>query len=139
MKECGKMAMWGVVLALAVALLLPGAAAAKHNPGEVFTCVPDAKFEKSVAPEAALEEISCEFKQYEGYETLHFKVVIKNVTDKDQRYRVNIFLDNGKAAGGLIPTKGKLKAGESATFVYPILQMESEPDSVVLNIRTTGD
>ena len=55
----------------------------------------------------------------------------------DQRYRVNIFLDNGKAVGGLIPVKGTVKAGESASFVYPILQMETEPEAVTLNIRTT--
>jgi hypothetical protein len=137
MRAPQKLVMWGVLVMAAAGLLLSGCAGAKHKPGEVFACVPDAKLEKSVAPEAQLEVFTCQFKKYEGYETLHFKVGIKNVSDKDQRYRVNIFLDNGKSAGGFIPTKGTVKAGESASFEYPILQMETEPEEVTLNIRTT--
>lgn len=131
-------AAWAVLLVALAGLALSGCAGAKHKPGEVFVCVPDAKLEKTIAPEAQLEEFSCQFKKYEGYETLHFKVTLKNVSNADQRYRVNIFLDNGKAVGGLIPTKGAVKAGESASFMYPVLQMETEPKTVTLTVRTTG-
>ena len=137
MRAPQKITLWGVLLLAAAGLLLSGCARAKHKPGEMFACVPDARLEKSIAPEAQLEEFSCQFKKYEGFETLHFKVTIKNISAKDQRYRVNIFLDNGKAAGGLIPTKGAVKPGASASFEYPILQMETEPKAVTLNIRTT--
>ena len=133
------MAAWAVLLMAMAGLTISGCAGAKHKPGEVFACVPDAKLEKTIAPEAQLEEFSCEFKKYEGFDTLHFKVTVKNTSSKDQRYRVNIFLDNDKAVGGLIPRKGMLKAGESGSFVYPVLQMETEPKAVTLNIRTTSD
>ena len=140
MKNCRKMSI-GLVLLLAAGLLLSGCAGAKHKPGEVFTCVSDENLDKSISPEAELAEFSCEFKKWEQKDTLHFKVAIKNVSDKEQRYRVNIFLDNGKAVGGLIPrktNKGLVKPGETASFVYPVGGMEVEPKQVTLMISTIG-
>jgi hypothetical protein len=78
-------------------------------------------------------------KKYEGSQTLHFKVTVRNVTDKPQRYRVHIFLDNGKAVGGLIPNNvknGLVKPGSNASFVYPVTGMPGKPESVMLRITT---
>ena len=76
---------------------------------------------------------------YGGAETLHFKVAVKNVTDQPQRYKVNLFLDNGKAVGGLIPSttkKGLVKPGETDSFVYPVKGMDHQAKSVMLRIST---
>ncbi|MBW1776534.1 MAG: hypothetical protein JRI76_12990 [Deltaproteobacteria bacterium] len=111
------------------------------NAPESFACVPDQALEKDISPEAELAELTCFFKKYEGMETLHFKVGVKNVSSNDQRYRVNLFLDNGKAVGGLIPRKtkkGLVKPGTTATFVYPVSQMPRQPKSVLLRIRTVS-
>ena len=106
---------------------------------DCFPCVAESQLEKTVAPEAELETFSCLFKKWEGSKTLHFKVVIKNVSDKAQRFRVNIFLDNDKAVGGLIPRKtkkGLIEPGKTGSFVYPVKGMEDKPKSLILKIKT---
>ena len=108
---------------------------------ETFPCVAEAKLDKEIASEAQLEELSCFFKRWEGSDNLHFKVAIKNVSDQPQRFRVNIFLDNGKAVGGLIPRKtgkGLVKPGETAKAVYPVAQMPKQPKAITLKIGTVG-
>ena len=104
-------------------------------------CVADDQLEKTIAAEAELETLACLFKEWEGSKTLHFKVVIKNKSDKAQRFRVNIFLDNGKAVGGLIPRKtkkGLIEPGQSGSFVYPVKGMQTKPKSLILKISTMG-
>jgi hypothetical protein len=128
----------GVLLALCC-IAWPAAAAASEAEPETFACVADDTLEKDVAPEAALEGFSCLFKKWEGSETLHFKVAVKNVSAEPQRFKVNIFLDNGKAVGGLIPRKtkdGLVPAGGSASFIYPVKAMNEKPGAVVLKIST---
>jgi hypothetical protein len=112
------------------------------NAPETFACVPDSQLMKQIAPEAELAEFSCSFKKWEGNETLHFKVGVKNVSNTPQRYRINIFLDNGKAVGGLIPrktAKGLVAPGTTQTFEYPVSQMPRQPKSVELYIRTVAE
>jgi hypothetical protein len=109
------------------------------NAPETFPCVADNNLMKQIAPEAELTEFSCSFKKWEGSDTLHFKVGVKNVKDTPQRYRVNIFLDNGKAVGGLIPrktAKGLVAPGTTQTFEYPVSGMPKQPKSIELYIRT---
>ncbi|MBW2103245.1 MAG: hypothetical protein JRH05_11335 [Deltaproteobacteria bacterium] len=120
-------------------LLLGGCAAQKPKPGEPFSCVAPGKLEKQIVPEASLQEFSCFFKKWKGSETLHFKVAVKNVSTGPRRFRVNIFLDNGKAVGGLIPRKtkkGLVKPGQTASFIYPVKGMDEKPGAVTLIIRT---
>ncbi len=108
---------------------------------DCFPCVAEDQLEKTVAPEAELETFSCLFKKWEGSKTLHFKVAIKNKSDKAQRFRVNIFLDNGKAVGGLIPRKtkkGLVEPGKSGSFVYPVKGMAAKPKSFILKVSTAG-
>ena len=69
---------------------------------------------------------------------LHFKVGVKNVSGQPQRFRVNIFLDNDKAIGGLIPRKtkkGLVKPGATASFVYPVKGMSDKANAVTLLIK----
>lgn len=122
----------GAILALGTAPVL----AAQSAP-ETFACVAGDQLEKDVAPEAALEDFSCYKKQWAGAETLHFKVAVKNVSDKPQRYRINIFLDNGKAVGGLLPRKvkkGLIQPGQTASFSYPVQGVSEPPGRVLLKI-----
>ncbi len=92
-----------------------------------------------MSPEAELTGLDCFFKDYKGVKSLHFKVTLKNTSDQPQRYRVNLFLDNGKAVGGLIPRKGKppvVKPGEEASFTYPVKGMSEPAGEVLLLVKT---
>jgi hypothetical protein len=127
------------IIAVLACLIVVGCAGPKPKPGEIFPCAADSKIEKSIAPEAELTDFSCMLKNWEGSDTLHFNVAIKNVSEQPQRYRVNIFLDNGKAVGGLIPRKtatGLVEAGQTASFVYPVSGMARAPKSIELMIKT---
>ena len=145
MKKSHGVATLLVIFMGAIALLLTGCAGKGYTPGtapESFPCVPDSKLEKDIAPEAALEDLSCSFNKYEGKDTLHFNVAVKNVSDKPQRYRVNLFMDNGKAVGGLIPrtTKGGLvEPGKSMSFKYPVVDMPVSPKAMTLIIKTVSE
>ncbi len=130
------------ICTLAACLITAGCAGPAPKPGEAFPCAADSKIEKTIAPEAELVDFSCMMKKWEGIDTLHFNVMLKNISDQPQRYRVNIFLDNGKAVGGLIPrktAKGLVAPGETAGFVYPVGGMTCAPDSIELLIKSIGD
>ena len=139
MQKASRTSKWLWVLLVMTAVALAGCLGPQHKPGEVFPCVADGKLDKTIAAEASLEEFSCVFKKWEGADTLHFKVALKNVSSEPQRYKVNIFLDNGKAVGGLIPRKtkkGLVQPGATASFVYPVKNMTKEPKGITLNVRT---
>jgi len=131
-------------LMVSACLLFAGCAGKGYTPGtapDSFPCVPESKLEKEIAPEAALESLSCSFKKYEGKDTLHLTVAVKNVSDKPQRYRVNLFMDNGKAVGGLIPRttkKGLVAPGQSQSFDYPVVDMPQSPKAMTLIIKTAS-
>ncbi len=130
---------WLLVILVASGLALAGCAGAKPKPGEVFSCVAEGKLDKTIAPEAQLEDFSCVFKEKWGSETLHFNVAVKNVSNTDQRFKVNIFMDNGKAVGGLLPRKtkkGLVKPGQTVKFVYPVKDMPEKPKAITLMIKT---
>jgi hypothetical protein len=128
-----------IFVALLACLVLPGCAGKRIKPGEVAPCVPEAKLEKEISPEARLEDLSCTLKKWEGSDTLHFSVTVKNISSRPRRYRVHIFLDNGKAVGGLIPRKtkkGLVEPGQSASFEYPVKGMVCLPGSLTVVIQT---
>lgn len=133
---------WFIVIVAAASLSLGAGAGVKANAAEgEFACAQEGKISKEISPEAQLDGFSCFFKRFEGAQALHFKVAVKNVSDKPQRFRVRIFLDNGKAVGGLIPRKikkGLVKPGQTATFVYPVGGMTDKPGSIDLYITTMG-
>ena len=122
-------------------MALAGCAGPKPKPGEVFSCVKEGKLEKTIAAEAQLEDFSCVFKKWKGHVVLHFNVAIKNVSSEEQRFKVNIFLDNGKAVGGLLPRKtkkGLVKPGQTAKFVYPVKGMDKKAKAIMLMVKTMG-
>ena len=107
-----------------------------------FACVAADKLEKNIVAGAELEPLVCFFAPYEGKNVLHFKVGVKNATDQAQRFRVNLFLDNGKAVGGLIPVKtkaGLVKPGETGRFVYPVTGMTDKPAAVTVRVSAISE
>lgn len=104
-------------------------------------CISEGNIDKSISSAAELTDFSCAFKKYEGAEVLHFNVALKNVTNGPQRFRIHIFLDNGKAVGGLIPrtTKGGLvEPGQTASFEYPVNGMAGLPQEIILIVTTVA-
>jgi hypothetical protein len=69
------------IIAVLACLIFVGCAGPKPKPGEVFPCAADSKIEKTIAPEAELTDFSCILKKWEGSDTLHFNVALKNVSD----------------------------------------------------------
>jgi len=142
MKQCKELLSWFIVIGAAVCLCLGAGVGAMANAAKgEFACAQEGKISKEISPEAQLDGFSCFFKRFEGVQALHFKVALKNVSDKPQRYRVRIFLDNGKAVGGLIPRKtkkGLVKPGQTVTFVYPVGRMTTKPESLELYVTTMG-
>lgn len=138
----GLLAIAAMVLAGCQSAMEPAApAAAKPAAKAAMTtaCAPQGKLETQVSPEAKLASLDCYFDQYKKVKSLHIKVAVTNTSDKPQRYRVNIFLDNGKAVGGLIPRttkKGLVKPGETQGFTYPVQGMETAPAGMTVLIKT---
>ncbi len=124
-----------------VLCLLGGVGAEVHAAEAGSACAPEEQISKEICPEAQLVSLSCFFKRWEGVNTLHFEVSLKNISDQPQRFRVNIFLDNGKAVGGLIPRKtkkGLIPPQKTVSFVYPVKDMTSKAKAIDIRITTMG-
>jgi hypothetical protein len=138
-----RVTLW-LVLSLAVASLMLAGCAGLEGPKpaakvSTFPCAGKGKLVRAIAPEAKLLDFSCSFGKYKGTKSLIFHVKLKNVSKQPQRYRVNIFLDNGKAVGGLLPRKtkkGLVKPGATISFKYPIKGMATKPGAVTLIVKT---
>lgn len=132
---------WLLLVIAAGMLALAGCTTTQKapKPGEVFSCAAESDMTRTIAPEASLEKFSCVMKKWEGRETLHFLVAVKNISPEDQRFKVNIFLENGKAVGGLLPRKtkkGLMKPGQVLEFVYPVKGVGHSPGKIDLLIKT---
>ncbi len=139
MNQCKIKFSWLLLVFAAGVLAFTGCMTAKPTPGEIFSCAKDSDVNKIIAPEAALENFTCVLKKWDGEDTLHFNVAVKNISNEDQRFKVNIFLENGKAVGGLLPRKtkkGLIKPGETAEFTYPVKGVNGYPGKIDLFIKT---
>ncbi len=128
---------WLLLIFAAGVLFLTGTMTA--NAEEVFPCAKDSDLNKIIAPEASLEDFSCVMKKWKGENTLHFNVAVKNISKEDQRFKVNIFLESGKAVGGLLPRKikkGLIKPGGTAKFTYPVKGVAGAAGKIDLIIKT---
>jgi hypothetical protein len=131
--------LWTLLISATLLIALTGCMKEQPKPGELFTCAKDSDIDKTVAPEASLEDFSCMIKKWDGENTLHFNVAVKNISNEDQRFKVNIFLENGKAVGGLLPRKiknGLIKPGQTAKFTYPVKGEHGSPGDIELFIKT---
>ncbi len=104
-------------------------------------CAPKGKLVRAITPDAKLVAFKCFFKPYKKVKSLHFMVKLRNVSDQPQRFRVNIFLADGRAVGGLVPRKtkkGLIKPGAEASFTYPVKGLATPPTGVTLIVKTMG-
>jgi len=133
-----------VLLVCALALAGCASSSSMTTPpaaSSALSCAEAGSIDAQVAPEAEVVGLDCYIKDYKGVPSLHFDVKVKNVSSADQRYRVNFFLDNGKAVGGLLPDKGKppvVKPGMEASFSYPVKGMAEKAGNVTLLIKTVS-
>lgn len=140
-----KVMLMGLMAALtALALTLGGCATmekelAKPAPVKTVACALQGKLVRAVAPEAKLVGLECMHETFDGVKSLAVKVSLMNVSKEDQRFRVNIFLDNDKAVGGLIPRKtkkGLVKPGATAGFTYYFKGQSTPPSGMTLIVKT---
>ncbi|HOP48765.1 MAG TPA: hypothetical protein PK874_13985 [Desulfobacteraceae bacterium] len=99
-----------------------------------------ADIEWQITPEAEVTEFNCETGTHAEEPSLIFTVGVKNISHKPLRYRVNIFLlDMDKAAGHLVPRKGKppvLEPGKSQSVKIPFIKTTDMPKKVLVVIKT---
>jgi hypothetical protein len=125
-------------MALIIAALGLGGCAAVQKDWGLGCCQP---MVESIAPEAELVSLTCEQKKFDGVDSVWFHVAIKNISQSDQRFRINIFLDNGKGVGGLLPRKtkkGLVKPGAVAKFSYPAKGVAQIPAEMMVIIKTVS-
>lgn len=134
---------WWVLLAIGIlTLVCPLSATASETKGapEVVAC--DARIEWQVAPEARITSFECALGNHKGKPALIFKAGVQNVTDRALRYRLNIFLmDMDKAAGHLIPRKGKppaLKPGAAQTVKVPFILTTEMSKEIMVVVKPLG-
>ncbi|MCF8033834.1 MAG: hypothetical protein K9K66_17460 [Desulfarculaceae bacterium] len=145
-----KVMLFGLMAMAALALALGGCATmekadaklkkelAKPAPVKPGPCAIQGKLVRAIAPEAKLVGLTCMHKNFDGVMSLAVKVSLKNVSKEPQRYRVNIFLANDKAVGGLIPRKtkkGLVKPGATASFTYFFKGQEKTPLGMTLIVK----
>jgi hypothetical protein len=70
---------------------------------------------------AEITRVAYYFEEYKGAPRLHMEVTIKNTSEKMKRFRLNIFLPEGPAGGGMYPRKGEgIEAGKDHKRVFPM-------------------
>jgi hypothetical protein len=125
----------GIILAVAVCVgfvLISGCATApKKGGGPIATL--------KVCPSAEITTLKYSMKKskFIGGLKFHMKVGIKNISDKEKRYRVSIFLPEGVSSGGFYPRKGKppvLKPGEEKVREFPMF-FDRVPDTVTIKVE----
>jgi hypothetical protein len=100
----------------------------------------DAKITWEVVKEAKLNQFDCALGESGGQPALIFTVGLENASDKPQRYRVNIFLeDMDKGFGHLVPAKGNppvLEPGKSDTVKIPFIGTDKESKKILVMVKT---
>jgi hypothetical protein len=98
------------------------------------------EIEWDVIKEAKLTQFDCALGQYDGQASLIFTVGLENPSDKPLRYRLNIFLeDMDKAAGSLVPVKGKppvVEPGKTETVTLPVKGTDGESKKILVVVKT---
>ena len=129
-----------VILLFGVAALLTalGCTATHYVPKGEITCPADITW--NVAPQAEVSSFSCTVGEFKKEPAVIFKVGVKNVSDKAQRFRVQIFLlDEGKAVGHLVPRTGKppvLKPGQEEVVSLPAPKTTKLPKKLEVILKT---
>ncbi|MCD6292108.1 MAG: hypothetical protein J7M09_01465 [Deltaproteobacteria bacterium] len=99
--------------------------------------------EWQICDTAEITAFACELGTFKKKPALVYTVTVKNSSDKEHRYRLNIFLlDQDKAAGYLVPRKGKppvVKPGETVTVKVPFFKATKTSESMLVVLKTIGE
>ena len=111
-------------------VLISGCATTPTGKGPVATL--------KVCPTAEITTLTYFMKEPEigGGPKLHFKIGIKNTSDKPRRYDLSVSLPEGPSAGGFYPKTGKipvLKPGEELVRVFR-LYFDRVPDALTIKV-----
>jgi len=105
---------------------------------EKINCDADITWE--VVAVAKLTQFDCALGESGGQPALIFTVGLENASDKPQRYRINIFLeDMDKGFGHLVPRKGSppvLEPGKSETVKIPFIGTDKESKKILVIVKT---
>jgi len=128
-----------ILLFGALALLIAtGCAGTKYVPKGKVTC--PANITWNVVPQADITSFSCTVAEFKKKPAVIFKVGVKNISNKAQRFRVQIYLlEEGKAVGHLVPRKGKppvLKPGQEKVVTCPVIKANQLPKKLEVVIKT---
>ena len=102
----------------------------------------DTKISWEVVKEAKMTQFDCMLGESGGQAALIFTVGLENASDKPQRYRVNIFLeDMDKAFGSLVPAKGNppvVEPGKTQIIKLPFLGTDKESKQILVIVKTVS-
>lgn len=127
---------------LILTLCLASCATKGKPPANVAKVGCSADIEWQIAPEAKITQFDCALGKHKKEPSLIFTVGVQNVSDKPQRFRLNIFLlDQDKAAGHLVPRKGKppvLAAGKANTVKVPFIKTTDLSKEILVVVKKVG-
>ena len=133
-----RLSLYFVMMTLAAALLWGCAGSSKPDKVECAGTV-----EWQICDDAKITSFACELGFFKKKPALVYTVAVKNITEKPHRYRLNIFLlDQDKAAGYLVPRKGKppvVKPGETATVKIPFFKATATSEKMLVILKTIGE
>lgn len=99
----------------------------------------DGKIDWQIAPDAEITSFECALGTHGIDAALIFKATLKNVSQTPLRFRINIFLlDMDKAAGHLVPRKGKppvVAPGEEAKVKIPFIKTEAMSNDMMVIVK----
>ena len=139
MKRSKHASMMSVLIFCLIGMFCQVGWAAEGAPEEV-KC--NAETTWDVVKDAKLTQFDCTLGESGGQSALIFTVGLENASDKSQRYRVNIFLeDMDKGFGHLVPRKGSppvLEAGKSETVKIPFIGTDKESKKILVMVKTVS-
>jgi hypothetical protein len=131
----------GMILLLGLVILLAGCAGGGNDQVKQTTC--SGAIEWQICKVAEIENFACELGTFKKKPALVYTVAIRNTDAKPHRYRLNIFLlDQDKAAGHLVPRKGKppvVKPGATATVKVPFFKATAASSKMLVVVKTIGE
>lgn len=127
----------GVVLTILLGTIIGFAPSqTQANPYPHLFIGSKANIRYEIAPEAEITAAKCFIAPWKGNDYLHFEIEIKNITDKQHRYRARILLDEGPAIAGLFPRKVKkgktIQPGKTNKIILPMLYTKEPKGFLVM-------
>ena len=128
------------VVMITLACILLWSCASGSKPAAV-KCKGDVEWQ--ICNAAEITAFTCELGSFKKKPALVYTVAVKNTSSKAHRYRLNIFLlDQDKAAGHLVPRKGKppvVKPGETITVKIPFFKATKTSEKLLVILKIIGE